>query len=192
MTTTWVINMLSGPGSGKSTLAAELFVEMKKQGYKVEYLQEYAKKLVWQKNFDMLNNQHLVSYKYFQSILAMKGCVDFIILDSSLLNGLWYNRNNPDNLSNIGKTEDLIIRYYQEFNNINFFIHRGNYQYENAGRIQTESEAIKIDNQLMEILNEKGIEYYPVNMSEANIIHRILETIRYGQEHIERKRAKKM
>ena len=53
MSPTWVINMLSGPGSGKSTLAAELFVEMKKQGYKVEYLQEYAKKLVWQKNFEL-------------------------------------------------------------------------------------------------------------------------------------------
>ena len=44
---TIIINMISGPGSGKSVLAAELFVEMKKQGYNVEFLQEYAKKLVW-------------------------------------------------------------------------------------------------------------------------------------------------
>ena len=36
----YVINFMSGPCSGKSTLAAELFVHMKKKGYKVEYLQE--------------------------------------------------------------------------------------------------------------------------------------------------------
>ena len=65
---TVVINMLSGPGSGKSTLAAELFVNMKKMGYSVEYLQEYPKKLVWQQKFETLNNQHYVSRKYYESI----------------------------------------------------------------------------------------------------------------------------
>ncbi len=111
-------------GTGKSVLAAELFVHMKKQGYRVEYLQEYAKKLVWLKNFEMLNNQHLVSYKYFKSIKALSECEDlqYVILDSSLLNGLYYNRNNLNNLSNIEKTEALIMEYYGKFKNINLFV----------------------------------------------------------------------
>ena len=178
MIKTYVINMLSGPGSGKSTLAAELFVYMKKKGYRVEYLQEYAKKLVWQENFEMLNNQHLVSYKYYRSIKAMDGRVDFIILDSSILNGLWYNRNNPDNLSNIEKTEELILKYYNEFNNINVFIDRGNYQYEHTGRMQTEDEAKTIDNQLIEILRLYDIKYNSINMDLDNVIEKLMETIK--------------
>lgn len=178
MSETYVINMLSGPGSGKSTLAAELFVNMKKRGLKVEYLQEYAKKLVWQKDFEMLNNQHLVSYKYYKSIAAMKGCVDFIILDSSLLNGIWYNRNNTENLSNIEKTDDMIIKYYNEFKNINFFINRGIYQYENNGRIETEEQAKTIDQDIKNILkNELNIDYTEIDMINGNAISNILENI---------------
>ena len=177
MSNTIVINMLSGPGSGKSTLAAELFVKMKKSGYRVEYLQEYAKKLVWQKDFEMLNNQHLVSYKYYQSIVAMKGCVDFIVLDSSLLNGLWYNRHNPENLSNIEKTEAIILKYCSEFSNLNFFINRGNYQYEHVGRIQTEEEACRIDQEIKVILKDLSVDYVELNMDEGNVINDMMKII---------------
>ncbi len=112
---TWVINMISGPGSGKSTLAAELFVYMKKRGYKVEYLQEYAKKLVWRGKLHILDNQHIVSYKYYRSIKAIYDCedVDYVILDSSLLNGLYYNTLEA-NLSNKKKTAIKILEYYNE------------------------------------------------------------------------------
>ena len=175
--TTFVINMLSGPGSGKSTLAAELFVNMKKRGYQVEYLQEYAKKLVWQKDFEMLNNQHLVSYKYYQSIAAMSGCVNFIILDSSLLNGLWYNRHNPENLSNVEKTELMIMKYFNEFKNLNFFINRGNYQYEKVGRMQTEEEACQIDDEIKDILYELEVIYLDINMNQDNTITEMMDVI---------------
>ena len=164
---TLVINMISGPGSGKSTLAAELFVCMKKMGYKVEYLQEYAKKLVWREKYHILDNQHIVSYKYYRSIKAIYECkdVDFVILDSSLLNGLYYNTLDT-NLSNKEKTRQLIIRYYHQFNNYNVFIERGNdYEYVTAGRIQTEGESIRIDHQLKSILSEVGIKYDSIKIS---------------------------
>ncbi len=147
---TWVINMISGPGSGKSTLAAELFVYMKKRGYKVEYLQEYAKILVWRKKYHILNDQHMVSYKYFRSIKAIYDCddVDFVILDSSLLNGLYYN-TLESNVSDMDKTASSILEYYNKFNNYNVFVERSNeYEYETAGRIQNEKESIAIDNKL--------------------------------------------
>lgn len=153
---TWVINMLSGPGSGKSTLAAELFVYMKKRGYKVEYLQEYAKELVWKRKHHILDNQHIVSYKYYRKIKSIYDCdqVDFVILDSSLLNGLYYNTLEA-NLSNKEKTRSLILEYYNEFNNYNVFVERGDdYEYETAGRLQTETQAIGIDQELQEILKE--------------------------------------
>lgn len=168
---TLVINMISGPGSGKSTIAAELFVYMKKKGYKVEYLQEYAKKLVWTKQFQLLDNQHIVSLKYFNEIKAMYECddVDFIILDSSLLNGLYYNHYNPNNLSNIEKTDAMILKYYNTFNNYNVFVKRGDdYDYENAGRIQNESESIVIDKYLEDTITELGIDLNPIKICNDN------------------------
>jgi len=177
---TKIINLLSGPSSGKSTLAAELFVYMKKQNRNVEYLQEYAKKLVWTKKFDILNNQHLVSYKFYESIRAI-GSVDeieFVILDSSLLNGLWYNRNNLDNLSNIEKTEAFILQCFNEFENISFFINRGQKQvYNHNGRIETEQQAQAIDSGIRNILNHHKVEYHDIYIDSDDPIADIMKII---------------
>lgn len=175
-----IINLLSGPASGKSTLAAELFVFLKKQNRNVEYLQEYAKKLVWTKKFDILNNQHLVSYKFYESIKAMDSVkeIEYIILDSSLLNGLWYNRNNLDNLSNIEKTEKLIFQYYHEFDNVNFFINRGaNQQYNTHGRIESESQALMIDDGIKHILDHHHIKYHNIQVDSSNAIQDIMSVL---------------
>ena len=44
---TKVINLVAGPSSGKSLVAALLFAELKMLHYKAEYIQEYAKILIW-------------------------------------------------------------------------------------------------------------------------------------------------
>ena len=44
-----IINIFGGPGVGKSTVAADLFVIMKKEGYSVELVTEYAKELTYEK-----------------------------------------------------------------------------------------------------------------------------------------------
>jgi len=174
---TYVINMLSGPGSGKSTLAAELYVTMKKAKYNVEFLQEYAKKLVWQKRFEELNDQYFVSKKYYESIKAMEGHVNFIILDSSLMNGLWYNLNNPDNVSNVWKTEVYVLKRFNEFNNVMFFIQRGAYAYEMEGRIQTEEEAIQIDKEIKDLTKEKGHDFIEINLDNDDCIDQIMQIL---------------
>lgn len=184
MSKTIVINFISGPSSGKSTVAAELFVALKKLKLNVEYLQEYAKQLVWLKEYDTLNNQQYVSNQYYKSIKAMDGVVDFIILDSSLLNGLYYNRNNLDNLSNIDKTEQLIYDYYNQLTNINFFIHRLNIDYEQAGRIQSEDEAKSIDTHLINILNHSKIDYIDIYLQNGTYIEDMIKHIKNKKESL--------
>ena len=49
-----VINFFGGPGVGKSTAACDLFVAMKKAGYKVEYVDEYAKRRLMKKSLKNL------------------------------------------------------------------------------------------------------------------------------------------
>lgn len=177
---TKIINLLSGPASGKSTLAAELFVHMKKQNRNVEYLQEYAKKLVWTKKFDILNNQHLVTYKFYESIRAIAAVeeIEYVILDSSILNGLWYNRNNLDNLSNIEKTEAFILQCFSEFDNINFFINRQEKQaYNQNGRIESKQQALAIDSGIRNILKHHQIPYYDVFIDSEHPVTDIMRIL---------------
>jgi thymidylate kinase len=158
-----IINLIGGPGSGKSIFSALLFAEMKMKKYKIEYVQEYAKELVWLKKYEYLKNQHhiaLTAYNIFHNISQE---VDIIITDGSLLHGLYYNRYEENNYSNVEKTEKAIMEYYNEFYNINIFIERNpKIEYEKAGRLQKEKEAKQIDILFEDILNEKDINYIKI------------------------------
>ena len=50
---TVVINLFGGPGAGKSTCAMEICSELKKHGLSAEYVQEYAKELVYENRMDL-------------------------------------------------------------------------------------------------------------------------------------------
>ena len=156
---TYLINIIGGPGCGKSICATLLFAHLKMKGYIVEYAAEYAKTLIWQSKYEDLDNQYHVSRKQYELFKSMVGKVDFIVTDGTLLHGLYYNRYNKYNISNVEKTEKYIKKCYDEFNNINIFLERGDFEYENAGRQQTEEEAKVIDNVLREILDEFSINY---------------------------------
>lgn len=153
---TFCINLISGPGGGKTTIAALLFAKLKIKGYVVEYVQEVAKSLVWMEDYEMLNNQYWVCQKQFNLLNCLQGKVRFIITDGCLLHGIYYNRNNPDNVSNIEKTEKYIQECFNKFDNINIFLKRGDYPYEQAGRQQTESESRMIDNFFLNYLEKNN------------------------------------
>ena len=173
---TYLINLISGPGSGKTTLAALIFAKLKLEGFVCEYVQEFAKTLVWTKDFDTLNNQYYVSKKQADLFEQMVGHVNFIITDGPILNGLYYNRHNKDNTSNIEKTESLIVGSYNKFNNINIFLERGEFKYEQHGRIQTEDESKEIDTILKHMLKGFGIKYRCF-LSSPNSVDSIVEHI---------------
>src|SRR6185436_20450855 len=135
---TYVINFISGPGAGKSLMAFLLFAELKLHGYLVEYVPEYAKSLVWSERFDVLNEQYYVSRKQFESINRIYGKVQFVITDGPLIHGVYYNRSNPNNVSDVQKTETQILKWASSHKQMNIFLERGEYKYEQAGREQNE------------------------------------------------------
>lgn len=63
MKKTKVINFIAGPGAGKTTLACLFFAQLKLKGYVCEYISEFAKTLVWEENYELLNDQYYVSKK---------------------------------------------------------------------------------------------------------------------------------
>jgi nicotinamide riboside kinase len=159
MPKTYVINLIAGPSSGKSTLAAIIFAQLKLKKYNAEYVQEFAKHLVWTENYDTLNNQYYVTKTQYEILNKMNNKVEFIVTDGPLVHGLYYNRHNKENISNIEKTEQFILDCNNKFNNINIFINRGNIEYETAGRLQTEEEAKEIDVIIRHLLRQNSIPY---------------------------------
>ena len=176
MNKTFVINIIGAPGVGKTTISALLFAKLKLCGYVCEYVQEYAKKLVWIKDFDTLNNQYHVTKKQFELLKQINGHVDFIVTDGPLIHGIYYNKYNKDNISNLDKTEKYILDCFNKFNNINIVLDRINRKYETEGRIQSEDEAKDIDVVLKHLLKINCIKYkiYP---AEENSVQNIIEFI---------------
>jgi adenylate kinase family enzyme len=175
MVKTYVINIIGAPGVGKTTISALLFAKLKLRGYICEYVQEYAKKLVWMKDYDSLNNQYHVTKKQYELLQQISGHVNFIVTDGPLIHGIYYNKYNKDNISNIDKTEKYILDSFNKFNNINIVldrVNRVNRKYETEGRIQTEDEAKDIDIILKHLLKINSIKYvnYPAEESSLNDI----------------------
>ena len=167
---TKIINLVGSPSSGKSLIAALLFTELKMMHKRTEYVQEYAKTLVWQNKLDELANQYNVTMKQYKMIKAVNGKVEYICLDSPLLLGIYYNRYHPDNVSNIEKTEKMILNKIDEFDNIYIFIERNKeFPYEIEGRIHNEDESNEISLYLIDILKEFRIPYKSFRSDKSNI-----------------------
>ncbi len=154
-----VINFVGGPCIGKTTMTCGLYTEMKIQGCSVEYVPEYAKKLIWKKKSHKLNNQHLVSMKQYEHINLMNGNVDYAITDSPLLLGAYYNRQNLNNICNIERTERTIMEWFRKFNNIVIMIERCDFSYTEVGRVHTREEAFEADKGLLALCDEHKIPY---------------------------------
>ena len=170
MTKTKVINFISGAGVGKSLMAALTFAELKMMHITTEYVQEYAKTLVWQKRFEELNNQYQVTTEQYNMIKSVDGAVDYIICDSGLLIGLFYNRIHPTNVCNVQKTEKMILDKMDEFDNMYIYLERNReFPYEKEGRIQNEDEAILIDKEFKNLLDELNLDYISVLSSKESI-----------------------
>lgn len=168
---TFVVNIISGPGAGKSVISALIFAYLKLQRYSTELVQEYAKTLVWMKDLNTLNNQYYVTTTQYNLLKQINGKVNFIVTDGPLIGGLYYNLHNPDNTSNVEKTQKLILDSHNSFNNINIFLKRGDFSYEKDGRLQSEEEAKEIDIILKHLLRQNNIKYdiFDSNATDENI-----------------------
>jgi hypothetical protein len=167
---TKVINFVSGPSCGKSLCSALIFAELKMRHLSCELVQEYAKQLVWQDRLDELDNQYQVSMEQYKMINAVKNKVEYIVTDSPLLLGLFYNRYHKNNVSNVNKTEEMILNKIKEFDNIYILLERNDeFKFEKEGRIHSEEESKMIDKKMEELLKEFGFKYLKIKSSKDNI-----------------------
>lgn len=176
---TVVINLIGSPSSGKSVLGALIFAELKKRNCKVELVQEWIKEKIWKGETDILNNVHYIASKQFELIRSLDNKLDYIVLDTSLVNNLYYNRYNKNNVSDVEKTERDIKYWLSTFSNVYIFVKRNKmYTFEQEGRIHTEAESLVIESELLDLVDSLGIDYiYTLSTTNYSIIHELCNKI---------------
>lgn len=154
---TQIINLFAGPGAGKSTIAAGLFSTMKAAGCNVELVTEFAKDIVWGEHHKAFGCQPYIFGEAYWRIYRLINQVEYVITDSPLIMQLVYC---PEELPESFKVaiEDI----FKMHDNINFYIERGRRAYNPKGRNQTYEEALQKDQEVLEILKEKALDYIKV------------------------------
>lgn len=156
---TQVINIIGGPGCDKSLITSAMIVHLKLCEKTIEVIPDFAKSLVWQQNFEVLKNQYFIAQRQFEILSLLDGQVQFLITECSLPQVLYYNENYLDNICDIAKTRKQILEWYNQCNNINLFVERGDRKYIRTGRFQDEEQARAIDRGMLELLNREELPY---------------------------------
>jgi hypothetical protein len=167
---TKVINVIGGPGCDKSLVTSAIILFLKLRQKTVEVIPDYAKSLVWQRNFEVLKNQYFIAQRQYEMLNLLDGQIQFLITECSLPQVLYYNENYADNICDIGKTRTQILEWYKQHNNVNVLVERGDRKYIHTGRFQDEEQAKGIDRGLRGILTREGLRYtaLPGNVEAIN------------------------
>lgn len=158
---TLVINLIGGPCSGKSTIAAELFARLKKMGIHCELVSEYIKERIYEENQTMPKNQIAIFGMEHYSISNKLGKVDVIVHDGSYINNIIYKPFENKEF------DELIVSEYKKLNNLDFFIKRGNIEFETYGRIHTLRQSKELDNIIKETYNKYDLPFNEVEARDA-------------------------
>ena len=163
-----VINGYGGPGAGKSTACMEITAALKKEGYNAEYIQEYAKELVYEKDMEMLDgspqHQYEILKEQTRRMDRLYDQVDFIVTDSPVMLNTIYNKQlTPE-------YESLVNELQGEYINYSFFMERDASNFEEEGRIHNLTESMAKDNEIKDMLQKNEIKYKTYNHENVNEI----------------------
>lgn len=175
---TKVVNIIGGPGCDKSLFSAAIVMFLNLHNKSVETIPDFAKLLVWQKNFEVLKNQYFIAQRQYEMLNLLDGQVQFLVTECSLPQMLYYNENYLDNICDIGKTRTQILEWYKQHNNVNILVERRDKNYIHTGRFQGEEQARAIDRGLRELLDREEIPYTLLT-PEVERINAFAETLLY-------------
>jgi hypothetical protein len=173
---TKVINIIGGPGCEKSLFTAAIILYLHLHHKTVEQIPDYAKSLVWQKDYVALKNQYNIAQQQFEMLELLDGQVQYLVTESSLPQVLYYNEFYPDNICDIAKTRKQILEWYKQHNNVNIMVERGERKYTHTGRFQDEEQAKAVDQGMRALLRREGIPFTPLK-PEIEAIHAFAATL---------------
>ncbi len=166
---TVVINAFGGPGAGKTTACLHIAAQLKKRGFSAEYVQEYAKELTWDKNFEMLDgspeHQKLIFAEQSKRLNRLVGNVDFVVTDAPLLLNSVYL--DPSYSKKQAYTKAVMERF-QKYDNFCFVVGRDTSYFETIGRTQSLEESIQKDNEIVQLLKDNQVYFKTYSHDELD------------------------
>lgn len=156
---TKVINIIGGPGCDKSLFSAAIILNLNLRHKSVEQIPDYAKSLVWRRDFEALKNQYRVAHQQFEMLDLLDGQVQYLVTECALPQILYYNETYRENICDREKTREHILDWYHRHDNVNILVERGDKKYVQTGRLQNEQEACAIDRSLRELLEREKLPF---------------------------------
>lgn len=156
---TRVINIIGGPGCGKSLFTAAIVLYLSLHHKTVELIPDFAKSLVWQKDYEALRNQYSIGRRQYDMMALLDGQVQFLINECSLPQMMYYNEHYADNICDVDKTREHLLGWYKQFNNVNILVERAEQPYVHTGRFQSEEQAREVDLGLRGVLVHHGMPF---------------------------------
>lgn len=176
-----MVNFYAGPSSGKTTAALELTAALKKAGYNVEYVSEYAKELVLENKLDLLNDQKHVTDEQYERFDRIRNSADVIVTDSPILLGLVYGEGKVD-----AEYAEQIRGYYDSFDNFNMLVTRPkDATFQTEGRVHDEKQSLELDGKIKSMLDTQKVFYGSYKRDDiAKTVERIGQTYNrlYGEQ----------
>ena len=177
---TKIVNLFGGPGIGKSSIASGLTYKLKKQHINCDNPYEFPKLLAWDENHSAIRDQLFVLANQHRGIVKSYGKVDYIILDSPILLSLTYKSyyksdQYPSTL--YGENFDkVVLDIYNQYENINIVLGRGNGKHNDNERYQNLTESIELDNVIEDTLKNNNLPYHKIKVN-GKTVKNILEII---------------
>lgn len=176
-----IVNLFGTPGAGKSTGAAYVFSQLKMHGINCELVTEFAKDKVWENTQEVFKNQAYIFGKQSFKISRCAEKVDVIITDSPLPLSIFYN-NDPRLTENFNQS---VMDFFNSYHNMNFLLVRTK-PYNPVGRHQTEEEADKLAEPMIQLLESRDIPYTEVKGEfEGYVMIKdlVMEELRNGKKN---------
>ncbi|WP_018234271.1 AAA family ATPase [Thioalkalivibrio thiocyanodenitrificans] len=161
-----VINLIGPPCAGKSTTAAGVFYDMKRQGLRAELVTEFAKDVVWEGHFKMLEDQIYVFAEQHRRLNRLRDKVDYVVTDSSLLlSAIYKPEHYPRSFTG------LVIDFFDSFNNEVYYLNPA-WAYQPEGRMELEEDAVALGERIRAFLVAHCIEFtdIPAGVNHAQAV----------------------
>jgi hypothetical protein len=171
------INLFAGPCSGKSTIAARIFYEFKVKNYSIELVCEYIKKWAYEdrkpKSFDQT---YIFGHQLHSEDLVVQSGVKNLVTDSPIFMQVCYAKRHGYSL---WETHLEQAKVFEEKNpSLNIFLDRTGIEYQESGRYEDHSQAIWMDGQIREFMDEHIQDYLTFRTTDVDdILSAVEETL---------------
>ena len=139
-------------------MAAGLYHNMKKLGFNVELVDEFAKFKVYENNPKALKCQPYIFAQQLYKIMMASDDTDYIITDSPVILSAIYNEDYPPSF------EQFVVDTFKQFESVNLLLEiNKNIKFQEKGRRHTLSQQEFLQLEIVELLDKHGIEYLKID-----------------------------